>query len=477
MKEPSPYTAHLSKGKKRFFPKKKQYVGNDRAARQRSRYASLTAQFRKCANRLVGRTAMLVLPGLGCRHSSEHFRPVHWERKYRARPFFVLLSVGKEESRYTLRLAGATSFYDAATQKLRYMNSDSTGSRPCMYDFMRQPGREDHDTILNGEADHVLFTAANNLLQELVNTSDLPTKSLSLPKLVCLIEGKHIPIDHNKVEKLAARMPEAMRSRYKQSLVEGAEVISMGTRFADASVLVTGAIRQAFEDMRAYEDYRELLGAETANPARKILMAENPASYVLEQNGLEPGWDEAAHQQLETENPEEYKARLEEHQGLYEKLLSDMRKLLPLPEIASDSDLLDAIAEPNRPIRFSRALSDLIDKEPGTVVRAMRNTLPLGAALRDHVRDDELLSAARNPYSPLTVGAYSKIQVANTEEFDALPDYAAGGFWSTRPQSAAAQLPVWSGDTSVVELEVGDAKNDGVVPCLQLTREQIASDD
>lgn len=459
----SPYTAHTQGRGKR---KRGNYVAhnnvNDRAVRQHSRYASLKTQFNKCARSLIGRTAMIVLPGQGCQHSAEQFRPVHWERRWRSRPFFVTLSVGREESRFTLRLSGATSFYDEKSQKIRYVKT-LIGQAPCEYDYLRQPERGAPAPVLDGAANHVLFTAANNLLQELVNTADRPVTELALPKLVCLVEGRHIPIDHKKLDKLAAKMPESLREQYKQSLAKEAEIVSLGTRFGHAAVMPDAAIQRAFREKRAYEDYRDLLGAETANPARKILMAANPASSVLAQNGLEPGWDAAAHEKvIAGGDPDMQSKLLAEHENLYEKLLAEMRGMLPLPELVSDSDLLDALAEPHKPLRMSRALTDLIEQDPGAVVRAMRSTMPRGAALREHVRDDELLSAARNPYSPMLVGAYSKIQIVNTEDFDSLPDYATGSFWVTQP-GVAAQIPVWHDDNNVEPVE-----------CAQLQRERIA---
>lgn len=405
---------------------------------------------------------MIVLPGIGGRHSTEQFRPVHWERTWRVRPIYVLLSVGREETRYTLKLHSSISLYDETVQKLRYVNGN--GKKESQFDYLRQPAVGARAPVLDGAAHHVLFTAANNLLQELVNTADREVEELVLPRLVCLVEGKHLPIDPQKLDRLSEKMPAAVRELYKQRRAEEAEILSLGTRFCDAEVMTDAAVKKAFREKRAYEDFSDLLGAETANPARKILMAANPAGHVLSKNGLEPGWDEAAHQALDCD-ADAYNERLAAHQGLYEKLLAEMRAMLPLPELVSDSDLLDALAEPNKPIRLSRTLADLCEREPGAVIRAMRNTMPFGAALREHVRDDELLSAARNPYSPMIVGAYSKIQVVKTEDFNSLPDYATGSFWST-PQQAVSQLPVWPeavGDGS----EEGAAQ-EGVADCEQL---------
>lgn len=406
---------------------------NQRTARQMARYHDLRNQFFRSSRKLVGRTAFMVLPGHGCHHSTEQFRPVHWERKWRQRPFFVLLSASRVGNQQQLTLAGATSSYNESAGLLTYANG--YGQLPCQYNFTREPRKGSNGEVLDGAENHVLFTAANNCLQELVNSADQRPQPLTLPRLVVLIEGRHIPIDEAKLNALAANVPEELREQYKQRRREDAEIVSLGTRFGDAAVMPDAAIKAAFKEHRVYEDYSELLGAEVANPARKIVMARNPARTVIAKNNLSSDWGKTADQEL------------------CERLLTDMRSYLPLPEMFTDSDLLDALEQPARPLHPSRTFVDLVESEPGVVVRAMRNSFPRGAAIREAVTDDELLAAARNPYNAMTVGKYSRVQVVNTEDFSCLPPYATGTFWA---QPKTQQLEIVGDMPEPVEAQVAE---------------------
>lgn len=461
----SPYTAHkhVKKVRRNFIPPGA--AGNARTARQLFRYEDLKGEYFRNANALTGRTALVVLPGHGCAHSTDQFRPVHWEPQWRSRPFFVLLSAEKNGSQHRLTLAGATSKFDDSAGLLRYANG--MGDQPCQYDFTKEPRAGAFGDVLDGAQHHVLFTAGNNCLQALVDSDDQTLQSLVLPRLLCLIEGSHMPIDQKKLDAVCAAIPEDLRAQYRQRRIEEAIVVSLGTKFADASLMPDKEIRKAFREKRCYEDYSELLGADMPNPVRKVLMVKNPARTVLAAAGMGAGWDVTASQET------------------MEMLLTQMRTRLPLPELASDNDLLDALAEPDRPIRFSRQFSDIVKAEPAAVCRAMRNTFPLGASVRDYVKDDELLAAARNPENPLRVSAYARIQVVKSADLGNLPPFATGTFWPD-PEAWATwvanrvevrqQAPVWEepeNEVANVDLEPGDV-SDVEVPCAQLTRENIA---
>jgi hypothetical protein len=137
-------------------------------------------------------------------------------------------------------------------------------------------------------------------------------------------------------------------------------------------------------------------------------MAKNPARYVLKSAGLEADWAATA------------------DEAVVEQLLAKMREALPLPEMAADSDLLDGLADPSKPLSFSVPVDRL---PPSVVLRAMRAAIPAGKAVHKHVTDDELIEAARKPYEPLVVRAYSKIQLIRAEDLRALPSYATGSFF------------------------------------------------
>lgn len=457
-KSSGPYTAHL-KGKRRESPKFRK--PDSKAERQLFRYYDLREDFYRIAHNVAGRTAILALPGPGCTHSTEQFRPVHWENRFKSRPFFVAVSASMEKGEPKLELIGATSAADLTSGKLKYSNGDERhGQRQsCSYDFLAEPQPGAQGAVLDSEARHVLFTAANNCLQELIASADKSTEELSLPRLVCLIEGDRIPIDQAKLEALVALVPEELRAQYRTRRVEAASILSLGTRFADAALLPDAEIKRALADNRAYEDFTDLLGASLPNPIRKVLYPFNPAKGVLGRAGLGKDWhvhaDEAA----------------------YERLMDDMRACLPLPELAAPGDILDALADPDHQIRFSRKLADIMATEPASVVRAMRATFPMGAAVREYVKDDELFAAAQNPELPLRVGAYARIQVVESAALGTsrLPSYATGSFWPMAGDLVKNQAPVWSEDLESRELEPGDV-SDHVIPCAQTLRESISQE-
>ena len=493
----NPYTAHKQprRGpvKKRFVPKTA-----SRADRQLFRYRDLMEDFYRLGDELVGRTGLLALPGNGCAHSTEIFRPVHTEPNWKSRPLFVALSVGRGASgELKLRLCGAESKFDPKSGLLRYRNGDGR-DQLCSFDFTMEPHPGAYGNVLDADAEHVLFTAANNCLQTLLESCGKPTQSLALPRLLVVIEGDKSPVDYKKLEAIVADVPESMRGQYRKALLAGAEVVSCGTRFIDARLLPDGELRRAFVQRRAWEDFGELLGVDMPNPARKMLRPSNPARRVLRDfptfNGRPvAGFKFVAENSVEvsffdqenstTVSAEDWKRfcvaglpsgwAAAAPEALYERLMGDMRQCLPLPEMALDSDLLDALAEPDQPIQFSVSFETVLGQEPAAVSRAMLNTFPKGASVRNHVQEHELLAAARAPELPLRVGSYSKIQVVETASFNKLPNHSTGSFWPTESDIVRNQAPVWSEELDGMELEEGDVA-ERPVPCIQAAREKIA---
>jgi len=453
----NPYTAHTRKGGDR---RRDNFKPGDKSQRQLCRYLDLREDFLRYADCLVGRGALLVLPGPGCAHSIDQFRPLHWEKQWSQRPFFVLLTATRgSDGEPMLNLYGATSRYDEVSGKLKYSNGDVRGNEHflCSYNFMQEPGAGAIGQVLDSKARHVLFTAANNCLQALVASVDNDVEHLSLPKLVCLLTSNRLPIDPKKVDAIADQFPEGFREPYRNRLVAEAEIVSQGTRFVDAAIVLDADLKRAFLEQRAYEDFTDLLGAPLPNPIRKVLKAANPARKILADYNLEGNWADLADEEL------------------YNKLLAAMRTSVPLPELVSDSDLLDALMAPEAPLPVSRIINQVIAEDPEAVARAMRSTFPMGAAVREYVRDDELITAALNPKEPLRVGAYAKIQIVDAAALNTLPSYAIGSFWPTQADLVKSQAPVWTEELDEInqELEPGDLA-DHVVQCAQTIRENCA---
>jgi hypothetical protein len=382
---------------------------DERTARQLKRHHDLMAQYDQIAPDLVGRVAFEVLPGQGSVHDPFMFRPVHKELpRFRGRPVFVCLHAAEADK---LIISEVESY--PANGRLKYSISR-------YFDFGLPPTRDAEFPRLDGTINHVLLTAGNNLLQELINTADTPIDELQppeLPRLLIMLDK--VRIDEAKLEKLAAAIePPELRAVYSSKRRESAEVMSLGELFGDAAVLRDVEIAAGLRQQRAYEDYTGLLGAPEMNPARKVFFAHNPARSILRDMGLAEDWAAVADEET------------------VEAILAQMRESLPLPEMATDADLLDALSSPDEPVNLSVS----IDNVPSAVViRAMRAAIPAGKALLKHVTDEELLAAARRPYEPLIVHAYSRIQVCAAANLIRLPTYAAGSFFPDNAATPAAE--------------------------------------
>jgi hypothetical protein len=390
--------AYRKPGKKNVV---REFKGTDaRTARQLKRHYDLMQQYDKVASSLVGKAALEVLPGQGSTHDPLMFRPVHKELpRFRSRPTFIVLHVVEHDKLIISEVESSP-----VNGKLEYRVKR-------WFDFGLPPVGGADWPSLDGPVNHVLLTAGNNLLQELLNNAESELESLetpTLPELYIMVD--RVRIDEAKLAKLVGAIePEELRPIYAQKKRESAEVRSLGELFGDAAVLSDVEIAAGLRQQRAYEDFEALLGAPDINPARKIFFAKNPAASVLRDAGLTDGISTVV------------------DDIVLGQLIAQMRYELPIPEMAADADLLDALADPNQPVRFSVPVADL---PTAVVVRAMRAAIPAGKAVLKHVTDAELIEAAAKPYEPLRVHAYSRIQVVRAADLQNLPTYASGSFFA-----------------------------------------------
>jgi hypothetical protein len=379
-----------------------------KTARQMERFKDLNAQRSAIHQQLVGRSAMLPMPGVGCTHDSTRFRPVHLEpQRWRSRPEYAIVSVTHDG--VTLSLASSA----AMGGKLVYFNGD--GVDAASFDFTQCPSEHGRGAVLNGAEEHALFTCGNNLLQRLINEADQEPGEFILPRL--MIMTNCVKVDERKLDALAEAVAPELRAVYRKKLKEDAGVISLGQLFGRAELMPDSEIVDAFAENRAYEDFSELLGSPEINPARKVLAAVNPARDILAESGCQPGWEETA------------------TQDFVEKALSEMRARLPLHERATDSDLYAALLAPATKVQFSVPMENV---PRSSIVQAMRSAMPFSAAIRHVVSDEELLAAAADPAGPMIVGRYGKTQVFRTADMK-LPSYARGGFFAA-PRSVTLEL-------------------------------------
>lgn len=380
----------------------------DRTERQMYRHRDLLSQFRDVHNLLIGQTSMLVLAGDRCQHDPHGVRPLHRDQQWPNRPALVALTATADQ----LTLTTTMSFADNGA--LRYVNGN--GEQPASWDFFQTPRKGANGSVLDGFVKHALFTCGNNLLQHMVNNAGDDVGAFSLPKL--LIRTNRVVADGEKLDALASAVAPSLQAQYRARKMDDVSVMIGGVLFGDADLMPDAEVALGIQQKRAYEDYADLLGSEEINPARKLMLPANPAREVIQTMQLPGDWAQTLTEELAT------------------RMIREMRKRLPLPEMATDSDLLNALERPSDRVHFSIP----VEKVPtSAIVRAMRASFPGAAAIGRAVTDVELIEAAKNPLDPLVVKAYSKIQRFRTEDMK-LPSYAVGGFFA-QPR-AVVEVPL-----------------------------------
>jgi hypothetical protein len=280
------------------------------------------------------------------------------------------------------------------------------------------PRKGAHGEVLDGFKQHKLFANGCDMLQKLLDEQDEPAGDLVLPRLLIKTNRGRVDIDEAKFAAMVAAIrPELREANYESKKRSEAVVTYLGETYCDAAVMSDEAVKDGFIENRAFEDYSALLGTTRSNPYRKIHLASNPAFAVLTEMNLPLDWASTATTEL------------------VDRMLKEMRHRLPLPERALDSDLLDALENPSQPVKFSVP----VEKVPiPAIVKAMKNALPKGSALRHSVEDADLHAAAQKPDEDLFVRNYSKIQVFSHESIR-LPSYASGTFFA-RPRGTGLEL-------------------------------------
>lgn len=380
--------------------------------RQQARHEFLLEQASAVSDKLAGLSATVVLAGTDCQHNPDQLRPVHRDPAWPNRPAYVSLSATTDQ----LTLTTSTSRADDGTMK--YMNGN--GSAPAVWDFVQTPHKGATGRVLDGFLQHALFTAGNNLLQALVEHAESGAQpgEFVLPKL--FIRQPKVNIDEAKLNKLVEAVRPELQDQYRAQKRDEAGMVFGGVLFGDADLIPDTDVAAGIREKRAFEDYAALLGGTVPNPARKVLFPANPAKEVIQAMGLPADWEQSLDE--ETAN----------------KLIKEMRRRLPLPEMAEDSDLLFALERPSERLHFSIP----IEKVPaGAKVRAMLATFPEKSAVRKAVRSTELVDAIHDPFSPLKIGAYSKVQIFKTDSA-ALPSYATGSFFPAWGAEPAGEVPL-----------------------------------
>lgn len=140
---------------------------------------------------------------------------------------------------------------------------------------------------------------------------------------------------------------------------------------------------QAHRALRAFEDFRELVGVTTFNPVREVevLRAANPANELLDRHGLQ------RHDLADLD------------QEVVDRLEAEFRALLgDWSERFSQEDLYDALVEPKQPLVAASEVQDRVRRR-------------LNDYWSNCATDDDLRRAIRDPDGPLTASQAPRVQI------------------------------------------------------------------
>lgn len=143
---------------------------------------------------------------------------------------------------------------------------------------------------------------------------------------------------------------------------------------------------QARRTLEIYEDFTDLVGAHTWNPARNVVPVEldNPAAKVLVRFNVDPTRSDALNL-IDQEQLDALELAMREALGV-------------AADFVSRDEIYDALVEPSLPIlAWSNALPTLRSR--------------LMSCISESTTDDDLLLAARHPDQPLIASGSSRIQV------------------------------------------------------------------
>ena len=172
---------------------------------------------------------------------------------------------------------------------------------------------------------------------------------------------------------------------------------------------------------RVYEQFQPVLGAQYWNPARILVRPENPAAEILGRRKILAGNLLAYAEQ--TENPDE----------MLKQLVRDMREAIPLSWRYTENELLAALENPKLWLP-TKNWAAFVDGQPDAVLVAMRALLK--PAIAEACDEQDLIDAAYNPRSPLTVAYRSELQVVEASALDNLPPFYSG---TVIPRARAAE--------------------------------------
>lgn len=376
------------------------------------RQVHLLRAFAKHAPLMIGRTAMMFLPG----HGQKFIGP---RRINGQRPVCVTLEVKPEGG---LVLAGAIARNDNGKMKYRVI---------FRYDLTQPMRKGASGAALDSGKNPVLANVACDLLQELVrfaerNLSHLTEENLAAdtvqwPRLLVAVPRDESVFDNAAVDAVVseANAGSKLIETTAASVQRAATAHLAGVHLVDAQFVKSGFVMAALKSEAAYEDFEPVLRAGYWNPSRLLLSAANPAKHILEKRGLSDDWH----------------ATLDD--GMVGELIAEMRAGLPVSDRYTDDELLAGLMTPEKPVPCAMTLAQFIEQDividPVTfaefnpqkiVVEAMRGALKRAVAAQ--ATDEDLLEAAKAPGQPLYLTRRCAVQIVMNEQLTELPAHYTG---------------------------------------------------
>lgn len=370
------------------------------------RQVHLLRQFGKHANLLIGRVAMVFLPGHGQKFSGP--RRINGQR-----PVCVTLEVTPEGG---LTLSGAIARQDSGKMRYRVI---------FRYDLTQIMRKGASGAALDSGRNPPLANVACDLLQELIRFAErnltqlseeaLTAEEVAWPRLLVAVPRDESVFEPAAVEAAAhaASLPGGLEAAVA-SVKLSATVHAGGVHLVDAQFVKSGFVLAALKSEAAYEDFEPVLRAGYWNPARLVAFAANPARTILDARGLRPDWHTTA------------------EDALIAELIGEMREKLPLADRYTDDELITGLIRPDKPVPCAVTLGQFAAQEttvdPVTfaeynprqmVIDTLRKALK--RSVSGQATDEDILAAAANPKAPLYLTRRCTTQIVMNEQLSQLP--------------------------------------------------------
>lgn len=209
-----------------------------------------------------------------------------------------------------------------------------------------------------------------------------------------------------RVGKLHTKQPDLLQRMFLNIWEECILMPGQGINDTDYALIDAELVSQPQGVLRVYEDFSQLVGVRTWNPARDVLnrKRDNPARDILRMHHIDAG------------NTEQMNA-IELDKA--DQMVREMRRSIGGGhELFEDSELQRGLLEPKTQLVANvpnvKAAIERIGEQ--NLFRAMRDCLP--PILAEGTTNEDLLAAARNPQAPLVCSGACQVQVLLQQKVD-----------------------------------------------------------